>query len=500
MGRHTRVGLRLTTALAVSMVPLAAGPLSVSLMDTAAPAASRSGGTQTPSPQTGIDPISHVQRREDRATSFPPPQHIAPRTVIEGRLAPGTNKVRVDSPHGGHVWTASALLDHDLPAAAMTAYKNAATTEDRQDPACHLPWTLLAGIGRVESDHGRYGGSVLGSDGISRPAIIGVPLNGAGPVAAIHDTDRGRLDGDTVWDRAVGPMQFIPSTWAVAGRDGDGDGIKSPNDLNDAALAAAGYLCAGSDNLLTDAGMRAAIFRYNPSDYYVSLVMAFTRGYRTGVFVIPSPPAPDQAAEQAAQDAKKAKALAKKEREKKAAAKAAKLKAVKLKAAKAKAAKVAAKAGGTSSSSSPKASGSPAPSTGAKPSTKPSGSSSPSGSGTPSTKPSTSPSGSPSTTPSTSSSPTPSTSSSPSLTTLTGTLVQASNGWTLGGRLLDLGAAPPATTGQDYDGDQVVENLTAELTGLAQPDRVVTVQVKSGTMVVCTIEGKPYRALDGTYA
>ena len=83
----------------------------------------------------------------------------------------------------------------------------------RADPGCHLPWTLLAGIGRVESDHGRYGGSVLGNDGVPRPAIVGVALNGKGPVAAIHDTDNGAFDGDTVWDRAVGPMQFIPSTW-----------------------------------------------------------------------------------------------------------------------------------------------------------------------------------------------------------------------------------------------------------------------------------------------
>ena len=188
------------------------------------------------------------------------------------------------------MWTASSLAEHDLPSAALRAYKRAASSIDTTDPGCHLPWTLLAGIGRVESDHGRYGGSVLGNDGVPRPAIVGVALNGKGPVAAISDTDHGSFDGDTVWDRAVGPMQFIPSTWlGGAGRDGDGDGVESPNDIDDAALAAAAYLCGSGGDLSGTAAEDAAVFRYNPSDYYVALVTAFARGYRTGVFVIPSP-------------------------------------------------------------------------------------------------------------------------------------------------------------------------------------------------------------------
>jgi hypothetical protein len=149
---------------------------------------------------------------------------------------------------------------------------------------------LLAGIGRVESDHGRYGGSQLGNDGLPRPAIVGIALDGQGPVAAIHDTDNGEWDGDPVWDRAVGPMQFIPGTWSSSGRDGDGDGIKNPNDIDDAALAAAYYLCPSSGSIRSGAAMDAAIRSYNNSDYYIDLVEAFARGYETGVFVIPSPP------------------------------------------------------------------------------------------------------------------------------------------------------------------------------------------------------------------
>ena len=200
----------------------------------------------------------------------------------------GARAVEVSSPKGTVTWSASSLTDNGLPSAARRAYVRAAQSMAGTDPACQLPWTLLAGIGRVESDHGRYGGSVLGENGVSHPLIIGVALDGHGPVAAIPDTDAGRLDKDKVWDRAVGPMQFIPSTWANAARDGDGDAVMSPNDIDDAALAAAAYLCSGSGSVLGESAMSAAIFRYNASEEYVALVMAMEEGYRTGVFIMPS--------------------------------------------------------------------------------------------------------------------------------------------------------------------------------------------------------------------
>ncbi len=192
----------------------------------------------------------------------------------------------------------SAEDDTGLPLAARTAYEHAAQEVLEESPGCDLPWQLVAGIGRVETDHGRFGGATLGVDGVSSPLIRGVPLNGVGPVAAIHDTDHGRLDGDRVWDRAVGPMQFIPSTWASAGRDGDGDGVEDPNDLDDAALATAAYLCPATGSIRDEATMRASIFGYNHSDYYVDLVMAFTTGYQTGVFSLPTAPAFEEDADQ----------------------------------------------------------------------------------------------------------------------------------------------------------------------------------------------------------
>ena len=192
------------------------------------------------------------------------------------------------SENGTDLAAVSATGSNDLPVSADRAYRRASLVMAEESPGCGLPWTLLAAVGRVESDHGRYGGSEMGFDGRPQPAIVGVALNGQGPVRAVADTDDGRWDGDPVWDRAVGPMQFIPGTWATSGRDGDGDGVATPHDLDDAALAAAAYLCRAGD--LRDGATRAAaVLSYNHSSAYVALVDAYERGYRTGSFDVPTP-------------------------------------------------------------------------------------------------------------------------------------------------------------------------------------------------------------------
>jgi hypothetical protein len=132
------------------------------------------------------------------------------------------------------------------------------------------------------------------ADGSTLPHIVGIALNGVGNVARIPDTDNGRWDSDTVWDRAVGPMQFIPSTWAVVGVDADNDGVRNPHDFDDAALAAAVYLCANDRDLSTPGGLHAAIYSYNHSESYVDTVLSLARAYANGdVAVVPNdgPPA-----------------------------------------------------------------------------------------------------------------------------------------------------------------------------------------------------------------
>ncbi len=167
----------------------------------------------------------------------------------------------------------------DMPEPALRAYRFAEVVMQRADAACRLDWSLLAAIGHVESDHGRFGGAAVHADGTSTPRILGPRLNGSADTAAIADTDGGSLDGDTRWDRAVGPMQFIPSTWAVVGTDADGDGRRDPHDLDDAALSAAAYLCAGDADLGTTAGQRSAVYRYNHSRAYVDLVLRLAAAY-----------------------------------------------------------------------------------------------------------------------------------------------------------------------------------------------------------------------------
>jgi len=178
----------------------------------------------------------------------------------------------------------AGLAADGIPKVALNAYRVAAARINASLPACGIDWSLVAAIGRVESDHGQFGGATLGPDGTSAPKIIGPALNGQG-FAFIHDTDHGGYDGDPVYDRAVGPMQFIPSTWVSYAVDGNGDGTASPFDINDAALAAAHYLCVAGGDLHSAAGQQRAVLAYNDSSAYLAEVLALARGYATGTQV-----------------------------------------------------------------------------------------------------------------------------------------------------------------------------------------------------------------------
>ena len=175
-------------------------------------------------------------------------------------------------------WAAQAAERSGVPERAVLAYAGAEVAARDELPDCGLSWVTLAGLGRVESNHGRYGGAVLADDGRPSEAIRGPELDGTGGNRAIRDTDDGRLDGDTTWDRAVGPLQFIPSTWARYGADGDGDGTSDPDDLDDAALAAARYVCADGRDLRRGDDWRAAVLAYNSSNAYVDRVRREARG------------------------------------------------------------------------------------------------------------------------------------------------------------------------------------------------------------------------------
>jgi membrane-bound lytic murein transglycosylase B len=188
-------------------------------------------------------------------------------------------------------WVAPAGGGRGIPALTLRAYREAAAWAAGYDPGCRLSWTVLAGIGRIESNHGLFGGAAtrFSPAGAVSPRITGPPLDGRG-VAAIPDSDGGRWDGDTVWDRAVGPMQFIPGTWRSLGRDGNGDQVADPNNLFDAAVSAAGYLCLSGGDLSDPAQLRQAVYGYNHSWSYVDAVLGWAGLYQGGV--APGPPVP----------------------------------------------------------------------------------------------------------------------------------------------------------------------------------------------------------------
>ena len=227
-----------------------------------------------------------------------------PTEVIE---APASVSRGDDISAGSAAQAIATASTNGIPSAALAAYQRAEAVINTADESCNLPWQLVAAIGRVESDHGRFGGSFLDDEGVATPGIYGARLDGRGRTSEIRDTDAGELDRDVRFDRAIGPMQFIPSTWSVVGVDADSDGTRNPQDIDDAALATAVYLCSGEDDLSLESGQRAAVYRYNHSAEYVDLVLAIMTAYLAGDYtsvpngtvagglLVPAGPGPGQA-------------------------------------------------------------------------------------------------------------------------------------------------------------------------------------------------------------
>lgn len=230
----------------------------------------------------GATAVTNVAAAESTSlpdgTSVPTETIDAPASVsAPGEVAPGVT--------GNTQQIVKTSSTNGIPASALAAYQRAETVINSADKSCNLTWQLVAAIGRVESNHGRFGGNALDADGVAKPGIFGLPLNGKNNTSSIRDTDAGQYDNDTVYDRAVGPMQFIPSTWSVVGVDADNDSQRNPQDIDDAGLATAVYLCSGNDDLGTVAGQRTAVYRYNHSASYVNLVLSLMENYLEGDFM-----------------------------------------------------------------------------------------------------------------------------------------------------------------------------------------------------------------------
>ena len=169
----------------------------------------------------------------------------------------------------------------DIPPRMLTAYKKAVQSAAHYVPACRgMRWPILAGIAKVESNHAI--GRTITAGGDITPKIYGLLLNGSGQggnTTAVRDTDDGRWDGTSRGERAVGPFQFLPSTWSSVGKDAGGDNIADPHNADDAALGAAIYLCGDGRDLTKRTQLKAAIWHYNQSAAYTDNVLGWTDQY-----------------------------------------------------------------------------------------------------------------------------------------------------------------------------------------------------------------------------
>ena len=217
--------------------------------------------------------VSALPQPQRAAASAAVPEPVAPEVAPTTDPGPVRIADLVDEKWADRISTASGI-----PIRALKAYAGAALLLKRELPACRLGWNTLAAIGRVETEHGTVFGGVVADDGEITPAIIGLPLDGS-RFDAIADTDGGKYDGDSTWDRAVGPMQFIPSTWEAYAQDGNGDGVLDPNQIDDAALTTARYLCSFDGDLSQGTDWVTAIAGYNSAADYNDKVSGAARFY-----------------------------------------------------------------------------------------------------------------------------------------------------------------------------------------------------------------------------
>lgn len=215
-----------------------------------------------------------AQLLADTATIAAPPAELvaAEEPVVEPpAAAPAPTPPR---PEG----LPSDVRQGGIPEINYAAYTHAAELLAEAQPQCGIGWTLIAGIGRVESTHANNGAAA--EDGNLLTPILGPVLDGSlAGNAVIRDTDGGELDGNASYDRAVGPTQFLPATWKAYATDGNGDGFADPQNLYDAAATTGNYLCHGNLDLRTAGDTARAVLRYNNSQAYVNDVVGYASQY-----------------------------------------------------------------------------------------------------------------------------------------------------------------------------------------------------------------------------
>lgn len=219
----------------------------------------------------------------------PTPALVGPKTQLN---QPPDFAIQVDRPptaispvRGGVAgladedWVGQVSIRTGIPPRVLAAYAGVAIVKAQMMPECKLGWTTLAGIGLVESDHARHGGSTVDESGDVNPPIFGPSLDG-NSAAHIPDSDGGEIDSDSDFDRAVGPMQLIPQTWRNWHIDANGDGVENPQNIDDSVMATANYLCRASGDMARREGWRKGIAAYNASNSYIQSVADAANRYR----------------------------------------------------------------------------------------------------------------------------------------------------------------------------------------------------------------------------
>ncbi|MGW1719398.1 lytic transglycosylase domain-containing protein [Streptomyces sp. NPDC002156] len=268
IGRRLRKGAATTAVAALAVAALSASQAPGVVVDDQG---RQTASDSQPTPDATADDSASATGNSPYYTDLPPLNSPNPSPSPSQSSTIGTPVSRGEAEAG-------------IPATVLDAYKKAEAALGTAKPQCNLPWQLLAAIGKVESGQAR--GGQVDANGTTTSPILGPQLDGNG-FALIRDTDNGAYDGNSSYDSAVGPMQFIPSTWAWAGRDGNADGKEDPNNIYDAALAAGHYLCRYGWDLSTQADLNRAILSYNNSTDYLNLVLSWLEYYRKGTHEVP---------------------------------------------------------------------------------------------------------------------------------------------------------------------------------------------------------------------
>lgn len=267
--RITRATLRPAFGLAVITPLVFAGAVA---------ATPRSPAGTLPLRNAAVTPLAAVANTTDRSSGP---------AVVAVHRSPTTVHVAVASlsaPPPAAVVYAPGMLG--IPRTALSAYRSTEQKMATDTPGCGISWNLLAAIGRIESMHAN--GGATDAHGTAIQPIYGPALDGTlpGNEVIVASSAPGRV----VYARAMGPMQFLPGTWSRYAADGDGDGQADPQNLYDASLAAARYLCSGGLNLRDQSQVLAAILRYNNSMAYADNVLGWAAAYATGVAPLDLPP------------------------------------------------------------------------------------------------------------------------------------------------------------------------------------------------------------------